>query len=289
MRRIKGRNQYLGSFPEPDFYKLPPVISLHDPPPQAVRQESEKRLSLQNINSNHTRALSPGGLKDTHACVPNFQEKLNVSKKVPAKTPSKPTHQLLVVPQAMQELSSDQEDFVETQARQGSMEALQKTAQTQHEFLKLLKRIKSQLSTEDCVAEGGVPGRASDVASSIASQSQRPTRHENSDYSSLLEQAMRLRVPSELDFLARIPNIRSTASIPHQDQSPVERPRYSLNSSFPLLTSPREAFTESQTVLQMLQNTGQHLQSRLPLISSIQPRSNIFSTEEVESQGIHDV
>ena len=102
------------------------------------------------------------------------------------------------------------------------MEALQKAAQTHNEFLKLLNSIKSQLSTEDCAVAGRVSGRASDVASSISSsQPQRPIQ-ERSDYNFMLEQAIRLRVPSELYFLARIPSIQSTASTPHQDQSPVE-------------------------------------------------------------------
>ena len=118
MRRIKQvRRQLVGSSRHPDFYKLPLLLPLHVPPPQ---------------------------------------ENLNLSEKVPAKTSSKPS-QTLRVPQAMQELSSDQEAFVETQARQGSMEALQQAVQTQNEFLKLLKSIKSQLSTEDCAVAGVCP------------------------------------------------------------------------------------------------------------------------------------
>ena len=204
MRRIKQvRRQLVGSSRHPDFYKLPLLLPLHVPPPQ---------------------------------------ENLNLSGKVPAKTSSKPS-QTLRVPQAMQELSSDQEAFVETQARQGSMEALQQAVQTQNEFLKLLKSIKSQLSTEDCAVAGSVSGRASDVASSISSQSQRPIQV-HMDYNSLLKQAMRLRVPSELNFISRIPSIRSADSTPHQDHRPVETPHYSLNGFCPLLTSSREAFTE---------------------------------------------
>ena len=153
----------------------------------------------------------------------------------------------------------------------------------------LLKSIKSQLSTEDCAVKGSVSsGRTSDVASSISSQSQRPRHAPHSDYNSLLEQAMRLRVPSELNFLSRIPSIRSTVTTPYQDQSPVETPRYSLDGTCPLLTSSREAFTKSQTVLEqkMRKYTGHHHNNpRLPLISSLQPRSKRFSTDEHEHSG----
>ena len=124
-------------------------------------------------------------------------------------------------------------------------------------------------------------GRASDVASSISFQSQTqsptcnglgeqsnarrrtfyplvPRRHENSNYNTLLEQAMRLRVPSEPISLLGF----QVYTVHHQDQSPVETPHYSLNDSWcptPLTSSRAEAcFTENQNVLQMLQNSGQH-------------------------------